>query len=86
MARVVLNDGGTIDPGRASATIPQTGRQHLADFTQPRDILVLPNFPRAELGKTAKNKLKDLVGSSSSVSRGRRRCRTRVPGQENSLL
>lgn len=86
VACVVLNDGGTIDPGRASATIRRTGRHRLADFKQPRDVLVLPNFPRAELGKIAKNQLKDLVGSSSGVSQGRRRCRTRVLGQENSLL
>jgi acyl-coenzyme A synthetase/AMP-(fatty) acid ligase len=83
---VALNDGGMIDAGRASATIPRTGRRRLADFTQSRDILVLPNFPRAELGKIARNQLKDLVGSGSGVSRGRRRCRTRVLGRENSLL
>ena len=86
IAGVALNDGGMIDAGRASATIPRTGRRRLADFTQPRDILVLPNFPRAELGKIARNQLKDLVGSGSGVSQGLRRCRTRVLGRENSLL
>ena len=39
-----------------------------------------------ELGKIAKNQLKEFVGSSNGVSRGRRRCRTHVLGQENSLL
>lgn len=86
IAFVLLDDGGTVDPEPASGTIPRTCRQRLADFKQPRDILVLPNSPRTELGKIAKNQLKDPVGSRSGVLHGCRRCRTGVLGQENSLL
>jgi carnitine-CoA ligase len=67
VACVRLNESGMADPEHARSAIMAACKERLADFKQPRDIVVLSDFPRAELGKIAKKRLKDQIRAASVV-------------------
>ncbi|UTH76457.1 class I adenylate-forming enzyme family protein [Chromobacterium sp. IIBBL 290-4] len=65
----VLNEQGRSDEASARVRIMDTCHQRLADFKQPRHVFFLDDFPRAGMGKIAKNVLRGMVDPQTLHSR-----------------
>lgn len=65
----ILNAEGEADRVRAEAEIRRSCRERLTEFKRPRAVMFFEEFPRAELGKVAKNRLRELVANQELPSR-----------------
>jgi crotonobetaine/carnitine-CoA ligase len=57
----ILNQHGARDRAHAEAEILRTCRERLAEFKQPHAVRFFEEFPRAELGKVVKSRLRELL-------------------------
>ena len=67
VAFVIRGFGAPEDPDEHATAIIEACRANLADFKVPRAVYFVDEFPTAELGKVAKNKLREVADSHPAV-------------------